>query len=257
MKIKEQYKNSNNLNSRINIYQYSDSKLTLSEFFNENIESVNNKKVLELGCGTGLLWKTINEKFINCDITLSDYSKRMIETSKANLKDFNYSYEEIDYHKIPYEDNTFDIIISNHNLYHSNDINLVLSEIHRVLKTDGIFLSTTNSNKHLLQLEGILGRFDINDHWLNTDMCKIFGMETGEEKLQSFFSKIEKYDYNHNLKVTDEKAIYNYFSSISNKEVSEVLESKSDQLSRIINSEIDKNGYYLVKAKAGMFKATK
>ncbi len=48
------------------------------------------------------------------------------------------SYEYADCFHLPYDDESFDIIIINHVFMYFENLNLALKEIHRVLKKDGI-----------------------------------------------------------------------------------------------------------------------
>ena len=51
----------------------------------------------------------------------------------------NVSFEKIDIQSIPFEDNSFDMIIANHMLFHVPDLNKALLEVKRVLKERGYF----------------------------------------------------------------------------------------------------------------------
>ena len=121
--IKEQYASSKNLEARMSIYQYSVDTKPFSKWLTEQITPGNHVKILELGCGTGNLWKDLKDSFRNCEILLSDFSEGMLEKAKENLGENTFNYEIIDFHHIPYPDKTFDIIISNHNLYLALDLN--------------------------------------------------------------------------------------------------------------------------------------
>jgi ubiquinone/menaquinone biosynthesis C-methylase UbiE len=78
---KEQYASSKNLESRMSIYQYSIDAKSFSKWLTEQIIPDNNVKIIELGCGTGDLWKDLKDSFHNCEILLSDFSKGMLEKS--------------------------------------------------------------------------------------------------------------------------------------------------------------------------------
>jgi ubiquinone/menaquinone biosynthesis C-methylase UbiE len=162
----------------MSIYQYSIDPKTFSEWLTEQIVPDNNVKILELGCGTGGLWRDLKNSFRNCEITLSDFSEGMLKKSKENLGENRFRYELIDFHNIPYPDKTFDIIISNHNLYHAEDLNKVLSEISRAIKDDGVFYSTTSSSENMASLRELLGITD-DSIWPNSVVASAFGAETG------------------------------------------------------------------------------
>ena len=60
--VKEQYANAGNLNTRISIHQkYSTNKIGFGNWIFSNYKTTQGMKVLELGCGTGDMWKGIND----------------------------------------------------------------------------------------------------------------------------------------------------------------------------------------------------
>lgn len=60
------------------------------------------------------------------------------------LKD-GYKFEVVKDERLPFPDNSFDIVLSNHVIEHTNDQTLHLREIHRVLRSGGtLYLATPN-----------------------------------------------------------------------------------------------------------------
>ena len=60
-------------------------------------------RVLELGCGTGDMWKNKEDLIRLCSrLTLSDFSKAMIAAAKSNIGEHeNVEYKAIDIQKFP------------------------------------------------------------------------------------------------------------------------------------------------------------
>lgn len=77
--VQEQYASSKNLETRMSIYQYAVDKKPFSKWIAEQIIPENGVKILELGCGTGDLWKDLQDSFHGCEITLSDFSESMLK----------------------------------------------------------------------------------------------------------------------------------------------------------------------------------
>ena len=88
-------------------------------------------KVLELGCGTGDMWKNSQSLIKACSkLILSDFSEGMVATTKSNIGNYeNTEYKVIDIQEIPYENETFDVVIANMMLYHVPDIDKGLNEV--------------------------------------------------------------------------------------------------------------------------------
>ena len=112
-------------------------------------------KVLDYGCGTGRSLRFIRDLGYS-DIVGVDISNDMI--NEAVKIDPNGKYKVIESAKIPYEDNTFDIIFMSYVFLEVGDINeiiKILKEFKRVLKQDG----------HIIFITSIVT--DIKDKWLS------------------------------------------------------------------------------------------
>jgi ubiquinone/menaquinone biosynthesis C-methylase UbiE len=250
--IKEQYASSKNLETRMSIYQYSIDPKTFSKWLTEQIIPDHHVKILELGCGTGDLWKDLKDSFQHCEILLSDLSKGMLEKSKENLGENAFDYEIIDFHHIPYPDKAFDIVISNHNLYHALDLNKVLGEISRVMKDDGVFYSTTNSVEHLASLRELINITD-DTIWPNSVLTSIFGAETGIGILSNYFQYTDRRFYQNELRIKDFAPIVNYFMSVRDERVHQIMKQSVNKLQDKFETEVRQYGYYKVKTKGCLF----
>ena len=103
-----------------------------------------NKKVLDLGGRDGTLTKHFIEKN---HVTLADIDENSLEYAKKNFKvetmklDLNQS--------LPFKDKSFDVVVMAEVLEHLPYPNITLSEIKRVLKTNGKFIGNLPLAYHL------------------------------------------------------------------------------------------------------------
>ncbi len=97
--------------------------------FISNFVKIQNTKILDVGCETGQIIKYLKDKF-SCDVT--GITERIYEV--------NPDIKLGDMHELPFENNIFDIVFIMHTLEHSIAPYIVLSEINRVLKKDGIIV---------------------------------------------------------------------------------------------------------------------
>ena len=103
-----------------------------------------NKKVLDLGGRDGTLTKHFIEEN---RVTLADIDENALEYAKKTYKvetmkvDLNQS--------LPFEDNSFDVVVMAEVLEHLPYPNITLGEIKRILKTNGGFISNLPLAYHL------------------------------------------------------------------------------------------------------------
>lgn len=103
-------------------------------------------RLLDCGCGIGLSLYYLSQYFKNSfgvetDIKSFEIARNQFRKLKCDAKLKLY-----DGKKLPFPDNSFDIVTSMEVWEHARDTSLMLSEIRRVLKPDGI-LHITTANK--------------------------------------------------------------------------------------------------------------
>ena len=99
-------------------------------------------KMLEVPVGTGILSMPVYETMPDAEITCLDYSPDMMERAKQQagkrgLK--NVRFIQGDVGKLPFEDNSFDLVMSLNGFHAFPDKEAAYSEIFRILKPGGIF----------------------------------------------------------------------------------------------------------------------
>lgn len=101
-------------------------------------QNLENMKVFDAGCAAG--WYTNELSNRGASVVATDISPEMVEATKRRVGE-KAEIICLDLEtKLPFEDNTFDIIISSLTLHYIKDWGQVFSEFHRVLKSNGIFL---------------------------------------------------------------------------------------------------------------------
>tara|TARA_B100000989_G_scaffold298765_1_gene289697 strand:+ start:1608 stop:2477 length:870 start_codon:yes stop_codon:yes gene_type:complete len=110
-----------------------------SLFSNEiNFQKFNNKKLLNIGCGTGV---EANMFLCNSsvDLTAIDITNEAIKNTKKILNTHERGEAIIaTAERMPFEDNSFDIVYSSGVIHHAESIKNCVDEIYRVLKPGGI-----------------------------------------------------------------------------------------------------------------------
>ena len=130
-----------NYNKQAEIYDEKGDGKFVAPMYGEiinRIMSANPKKLLDVGCGTGNVLIKLSS---NEDMSLYglDISENMIETAKKNLGN-KAELKVGDSEYMPWEDNSFDVIVCNASFHHYPNPEKVLSEMKRMLKSDGTLI---------------------------------------------------------------------------------------------------------------------
>jgi len=110
----------------------------------------NTKKILDVGCASGWFLHMLSKKFPNAKCVGIDSYKDAIMYGKKKYK--NLTLVDADGHKIPFSDESFDLVICTEMLEHVLDPNKVIQEIKRVLKPDGLAVIEMDSGNMLFRL---------------------------------------------------------------------------------------------------------
>jgi ubiquinone/menaquinone biosynthesis C-methylase UbiE len=100
-------------------------------------------KVLDVGCGLGILANEIAELYSNCEIFGVEYSKDQLH--QADQSKNNIHFQQGDAHALPFEDSTFDVVYCRYLLEHVKNPVQVLKEMHRVVKPTGQVFTQENN----------------------------------------------------------------------------------------------------------------
>lgn len=144
--------------------------------------------LLDLGCGNGI----VTEYILNSrlpqkpnEIHLLDLSPNMLIQARKRLKIYNAFYYQLPMEcDLPFNDHTFDVIISSFSMHHINDVDklTVLKNLFRVLDKNGIVVIAD---------EIIFA--DHLDKVPSVEMMKLFYPNKNETFLRNTFSDLVEY----------------------------------------------------------------
>lgn len=176
-----------------------------------NQVSLKNKKILDIGCGSGIDLQFFNEHNAKCfgiDISpeLVEIGKKELPTAEIIKGTFNY---------LPWKNDMFDVVWSKYALQHEKDINFSINEIYRVLKNNGTaFIQVT----HPMRTAGMIST---NNYFNNGELVNYATID----------GKIIN-EYHHSLTEWIQTIISNGFSIVS---FQEILNRPIDQYSGVIS----------------------
>jgi ubiquinone/menaquinone biosynthesis C-methylase UbiE len=102
------------------------------------------ERILDIGTGPGHLLLALRQYFPKTALFGVDISPAMVEQAQRNMKKWRHEssieVEVAGANALPFNDGTFDRVVSTGSLHHWKDPIHAFSEIHRVLKVDGYAL---------------------------------------------------------------------------------------------------------------------
>ena len=256
-----QYKNTDNLNKRISIHDYSTAKTEWFHWLWQREEITGGMKILDIGCGNGMFWKRVAELLPeDLEIHLTDYSDGMLESARETVAEIMETYPEKHLHFVlekrdaadfSYPTSGFDRIMANHMLYHLTKENRIrlYGRIKELLAENGKFTCTLIGLHHMREIHEFIdeyypgikllsGGFDI---WL----------ETAEEELRDFFRVTRVEEQPNDLLVPDEEAIFDYVSSYSD-ESREMISRDRELFLERIRSRMNEDGCMYIHKSTGV-----
>jgi DNA-binding transcriptional MerR regulator/trans-aconitate methyltransferase len=253
--LEKQYKNSKNINARIELHQrFSHNTQGWFRWIYNNLNIHDNMNILETGCGNGQLWEDNLELLPdNIQIILSDISSGMLRNAKMKLKrkDSIFTYKCFSFNEIPYSNESFDVVIANHVLFYAKDREKAINEIHRVLKKGGLFCCSTYGKQHMKEIELLVKEFDDRIALSEVKLYDIFGLENGATELSTIFKTVDLHRYEDSLLVTEMQPFIDYIYSCHGNQMA-YLSDQQDNFEKFIIKKIGKKGIVITKD-AGIF----
>ena len=252
-----QYKNATNISARIRLHRdYSVNQEGWFPWLFSNLHLKPGMKILELGAGNGALWsQNIAKVSKNVTIVLSDISEGILADARKTIGDHpQFQYSVFNAQKIPFADNTFDLVIANHMLFYCDDIPKALQEVQRVLKPGATFTCSTYSQKHMHEITDLVQNYNANIVLSSTKLYERFGLDNGRQILQPYFKDISCHKYQDAIELSDSMPIISYILSCHGNQNSILLDHYQD-FKQYVEKQV-KDGFHITKD-AGFFSCKK
>ena len=254
----DQYRDSSNLDARVMLHQrFSTNPYGWFRWvFDTLLKLPEDAKILELGCGHGLLWKENASRIpAGWNITLSDLSSGMLDAAWRNLVVTGraFQFKEIDAQSIPFEDETFDAVIANHMLYHIPDRTKAITEIRTVLKPAGLFVATTLGKNHMTEMSAWMKRASADTGI--EPFALPFSLDNGLQQLKPFFAEVKLARYEDHLQVTEVEPMIAYLAS--GFQAVNVLNDEVEKIRKELEDKLAKEKSVFISKDSGLFEAVK
>lgn len=248
-----QYRDGSKLDIRAALHErFSTATTPFPDFAAGLIDWRPDQAVLECGSGTGRFWDNLAAPR-SASLTLTDLSPGMVATSVERASDNGFDRvdgRECDVQDLPFDDDSFDLAIANHMLYHAPDPDRAVAELARVLRPDGTLLAATNGYGHMREMNEAIAEV-FGDH--AEGLYTVFGIDTGEARLRERFGIITWHAYDNDLVVDDPAAAIAYGLSFPPGE--DATDEQAAAFARAIDRRFT-DGHWRIRTRAGVFVCT-
>jgi ubiquinone/menaquinone biosynthesis C-methylase UbiE len=243
----DQYATDANLNARIALHARFSTNPTWGRWLFEQEAPPPAARILEVGCGPATtLWGSNLERIDpTWRITLADSSAGMIEAAREVLGE-RAEYAVAAAEELPFPDESFDVVLANHMLYHVEDRPKAFTEIRRVLVPGGVFHAATNGDGHMRELGALTAWWPPNTH------TRAFGLESGPAQLEPFFVDIRVERFEDDLAVTEVEPVLAYLRSSWRYDGHDLAGEQA-----AIEAAIDRDGVFLIRKSQGLISCRK
>lgn len=202
-----QYRDSTDLAKRAGLHvRYRTAPTAAFDVFAQLIRWPAGGRVLDVGTGSGSLWEHVAAVAPDgMHLVVSDLSSGMVdeavERARATHRFASVEGHVCDARHLPFDDATFDVVVSTYALYHVPQPATAVAELARVADGEGTVGIMTNGPGHLRQIEqvrvdvfGDAGRITVNHSFTPRDAAAM---------LVDHFGEVFWHRYDDELRVTD------------------------------------------------------
>ncbi|KAI4146595.1 MAG: hypothetical protein L6R39_003407 [Caloplaca ligustica] len=242
-----QYSNtSDRLALRVAILSYDTNPQTWYSWLEQRLDVTGD--VLEVGSGTGELWRHIDSS--RARLTLTDFSSAMCDKLRE-LQLPQAAIRQCDAAALPFSDSSFDLLIANHMLYHLDDPEAALREFARVLRPGGRLRVSLNGRDHiqeLLELGAAVGRESPI-----LDAARITA-ETAPDLLSICFEDVSAERFPGAFVVHGPEPVLGYLASWSDEPMTAAQQADARAL---VEQKIEREGRFEIRKNMVLFSATR
>ena len=269
------------LGARVNLQRrFSVNPVPVTEWELGLVDLSSVQRALDAGCGTGVFLLPLARRLVPQGATVIglDLAEGTLGQARARVQAEGLPVDCIvgDVEALPFDDDSFDLVLANYMLYHVPDLNQAIAELRRVLSPEGTLLAATNGPDHMLELRQMeeqafvdagvspIRAAEIMQHGRATRESS-FWLENGAGWLSRHFSSVRLERYSSELQVTEVDPLVAYVASMWS--VDEIVDSEGatdhnraalrtrilDRLRVISHERISANGFVRITTETGAF----
>ena len=171
--------------------------------------------IVDIGCGVGVQLLPVGPTAMDRrDVIAGDISLRQLQSVRRAASDPPPNLLQFDAARLPFRSASFGCAVARHMLYHVRDPRLAAAEAARVIRSDGLFVATTNSSNSRPELQHAhteaVAEFG---GWLVERMSTNFDAESGSQKLTGSFRRVRTEPWSGVLAFPNVDDVLDYYRS--------------------------------------------
>jgi SAM-dependent methyltransferase len=211
-----QYVDSTKFSSRAQLHiRYGTATVRWFPWFAQLIDWPEGARVLDAGCGPGLLWEDVAGLVpATLALTLTDLSPGMVAEAERRARDAGHDVVEArpaDNAALPFADAAFDIVVANHTIHHAPDPDRAVAELTRVLDPGGVLLATANGPDNMREINDVRGA--VFGEGTRDETADVFGRLSAPPILARHLATVTWHAYSDELVCTDLADVLAYATS--------------------------------------------
>lgn len=257
-----QYATADKLHARWDLYQHACPIVDIHQVGIDRLKLEGTEDVLEVGCGDGSVLVGLRRgghagRLAGVEITDGMFAESVDEMARESGRlPIEFLVGSAD--RLPYSDNSFDVVLSFFMLYHMPDIQAALREWSRVLKPGGRLLVATGSQLNKpkqkafkMLAESLIGKA------APPQFSSSFNLENAERQLAGTFRIVDRYVYRGTIEIQTADPYLRAFRSTRDMYDPTPTDDEWETVERAVRAEIEKeiarNGTFVDRAERGFF----
>lgn len=175
--------------------------------------------VLDINPTDGMFFELIPSVISTGMYVAADVSSKLLRSALRHPRSEDVSFTIYD-NILPFADDSFDIIIANHVLFHFEDPEAMLGELSRVLKDDGVLMASTDSQYTMSEFDTLtrraltlLGKPPRSNDVYYGRLVEPFALESGAVQLAHWFRAVARYELPSSLVFKDPRPVIEFLNS--------------------------------------------
>jgi ubiquinone/menaquinone biosynthesis C-methylase UbiE len=227
------------LGARVHLqHRFSMNPLPITEWELGLVDLSSVQRVLDAGCGTGTFLLPLARRLTPQGATVIglDLAEGTLGQARARVQAEDLPVDCIigDVEALPFDDDSFDLVLANYMLYHVPDLDQAIAELRRVLRPGGTLLAATNGQGHMQEL-WLMEEQAVVDAGVSPQKAAeamerrqaagalSFRLDNGARWLGRHFTDVHLERYPDELRVTEVEPLVAYVASLWS--VDEIVES--------------------------------